>query len=103
VALKIAAEMNEALRYKLCMFGIDIPGPTNGFCDNNSVVQNVTTPESTLTKKHNANAYHKVWECVAMKALQINFERGKDNCSDALTKFLPQEAHCRCCGCILYQ
>jgi hypothetical protein len=71
VALKFAAEMNDALLYKLRMFGIDIEGPTSGFCDNNSVVQNVSNPESMLGKKHNAIAYHKVRECVAQKALRI--------------------------------
>jgi hypothetical protein len=76
VALKIAAEMNDALRYKLRMFGIAIEGETNGFCDNSSVVKNVTTPESTLNKKHITIAYHKVRECVAMKALHIHFEKG---------------------------
>jgi hypothetical protein len=56
VALKIAAEMNDALRYKLCMFGIPINGPTNSFCDNKSVVTNVANPESTLSKNHNSIA-----------------------------------------------
>jgi hypothetical protein len=102
VALKIATEMNEALRYKLCMFGVHIDGPSNGFCDNNSVIQNVTHPESTLSKKHNSIAYHKVRESVASEALRIHFERGNSNCSDVLTKFLPWEAHYHCCGCILY-
>ena len=51
IALKIAAEMNDAMRYKLCMLGIPIQEPTNTFCDNNSVVINVTTPESTRQKK----------------------------------------------------
>jgi hypothetical protein len=103
VALKIAAEMNDALRYKLRMFGLEIDGETNGFCDNNSVVKNVTSPESTLNKKHNAIAYHKVRECVAMKALWIHFEKGRYNCSDILTKFLPKDDHFKCCGNMLYQ
>jgi hypothetical protein len=103
VAMKIAAEMNDALRYKLRMFGIEIDGPTNAFCDNNSVVQNVTNPESTLSKKHNAIAYHKVRECVAQKALRIRFERGEYNCSDVLTKFLPCESHYQCCEAMLHR
>jgi hypothetical protein len=103
VALKIATEMNEALRYKLRMFGIRIDGPTNTFCDNKSVVTNVTHPESTLTKKHNSIAYHKVRECVAMKALRVCHESGKMNCSDVLTKFLGYDAHYKCCGYILHR
>jgi hypothetical protein len=96
VSLRIAVEMNEALRYKLRMFGIGIDGPTNGFCDNNSVVQNVTRPESTIQKKHNAIAYHKVREAVACKAIRIKHEPGKANLSDVLTKFLPGPAHKWC-------
>jgi hypothetical protein len=103
VALKIAADANEALRYKLRMFGIPIDGPTNTFCDNNSVVINVINPASTLHKKHNAVAYHRVRECVAMKAMRVCHEPGKTNCSDVLTKFLPRDAHYRCCGCLLYR
>jgi hypothetical protein len=103
VALKIATEANDALRYKLRMFGVEIDGPTNAFCDNQSVVTNVMNPESTLSKKHNAIAYHKVRECVAMKALRVQHEMGRWNCSDVLTKFLPAESHYRCCGCMLYR
>jgi hypothetical protein len=103
VALKIAADANEALRYKLRMFGIPITGATNTFCDNNSVVVNVMNPESTLHKKHNSIAYHRVRECVAMGALRVCHEAGKYNCSDVLTKFLPAEAHYHCCGCLLYR
>ncbi len=48
VAAWIAVELIEGLRYKLRMFGIPIEGPTNVFCDNQSVVTNTTKPESTL-------------------------------------------------------
>ena len=63
------------------MFGIPIDGPTNGFCDNESVVKNATRPESTLSKKHNSIAYHKTRECVAYKAIHIAHEPGKSNLS----------------------
>ena len=55
--------MNDAMRYKLCMLGIPISEPTNTFWDNNSVVLNVTRPESTLQHKQISIAYHKVREC----------------------------------------
>lgn len=102
VALKIAVEMNDGLRYKLRMFGIPLDGPTNGFCDNESVVRNTTVPESTLQKKHNSIAYHKCRESVALGAIRIKHERGKFNCSDILTKFLPAPAHVQCSRCIMY-
>ena len=102
VALKIAVEMNDGLRYKLRMFGVPIKGPTNGFCDNESVVRNTTVPESTLQKKHNSIAYHKCRESVALGAIRIKHEQGKFNCSDILTKFLPAPAHVQCSRCIMY-
>jgi hypothetical protein len=65
VAARIAVELIEGLRYKLRMFGIPIEGPTNVFCDNQSVVTNATIPESTLKRKHNSIAYHRVREAAA--------------------------------------
>lgn len=87
VALKIATEMIEGMRYRLRMMGIPIDGPVNTFCDNDSVVKNVTNPASTLSKKHNAIAYHKVRESVAALIQRISFEPGKFNCADFLTRF----------------
>ncbi len=63
--MRICVDMIEALRYKLRMFGIPVDGPANVFCDNNSVVINVTIPTSPLKKKHNAIAYHRVREAIA--------------------------------------
>ena len=70
------------------MMGVFIDGPTNGVCDNKSVVTNATQPHSTLTKKHNAIAYHKVRESVSSKAIRFAYERGQNNLSDVLTKSL---------------
>jgi len=88
VSLKIAMEMNSAIRYKLRMMGVPIDGPTNMFGDNKSVVRNVVDPISTLTKRHNAIAYHKCREEVAAGAARLTHEPGKENCSDGLTKIL---------------
>ena len=52
VAMRIAAEMNDTLRYKLRMMGVPIEGPTNTFGDNESLVRNASKPESMLLKKH---------------------------------------------------
>ena len=102
VALRIAVEMNEALRIKLRMLGIPLDGPSNGFCDNESVVKNASIPESRLSKKHNAITYHKVRESCACNCIRICHEPGKRNLSDVLTKFLPTAAHKRCITHILY-
>ena len=65
VAMKIAVELIEGLKYKLRMMSIPLDGLTLLFCDNNAVVKNSTRPESVLKKKHNAIAYHRVCEAHA--------------------------------------
>lgn len=58
VAMKIATEMVEGLRYRLRMMGVPIDGPVNTLCDNDSVVKNVTNPASTLKKNTQ-------WDCLS--------------------------------------
>jgi hypothetical protein len=87
VALKIATEMVEGLRYRLRMMGIPINGPVNTFCDNDSVVK---------------NAYHKVWESVAAEVQRIAFEPGKYNMSDLMTKLLSGPLFKACCNRIFH-
>ena len=71
IAARIAVEMIEGLRYKLRMMGVPIDGETNFFCDNNSVVQNASRPESQLKKKHCATAYHRVREAQAAGIIRV--------------------------------
>jgi hypothetical protein len=89
IAMRIAIEMIEAMHYKLRMFGIPIDGPANVFCDNKSVATNSTVPDSTLKKKHNAIAYHRVREAVAAGTIRIVWVNSKSNNADLLTKPLP--------------
>ena len=89
-ALKSAVELVEALRYKVHMFGVTIGGPTNVFCDNESVYKNVSTPESVLKKKHQSIAYHPCSEAVAASMIRIAKEPPATNLSDLFTKILPQ-------------
>jgi hypothetical protein len=90
VAMRIAVELVEALRYKLRMFGISIEGPTNVFCNNEALTNNSVFPESTLKKKHNSIAYHRTREAVAAGAIRVTKEDAKTNLADVLTKSLPQ-------------
>jgi hypothetical protein len=78
--------MNDAMRYKLRMLGIPIEGPTNVFCDNQSVITNSTVPDSILRKKHNAIAYHCVREAVVAEVVRIAYVHSKSNNADILTK-----------------
>ena len=79
--------MVEGLRYKLRMLGVPIDGPCRLFCDNDSVVKNVTQAESPLRKKHCSISYHKAREAIAAS------EAGSTNLSDLLTKLLPGPKH----------
>ena len=100
IAMKTAVEMIEALRYKLRMFGIPIAGAANIYCDNESVVHNTTKPESTLKKKHNAIAYHRVREAVAAGTVHIAKEDTKTNIADMLTKCVNRESLTGFCECL---
>jgi hypothetical protein len=71
------------------MMGVAIDGPTNLFCDNDSVVQNSSNPESTLKKKHNAIAYHRTREAIAAGTIRMAKEDGMTNLADILTKLMP--------------
>ena len=86
VAMKIAIEMVEGLRRKLRMMGIPIEGPTDAFCDNESVVKNSSRPESVLKKKHNAIACHRCREAQAAGITRVAWENGECNLADSFAK-----------------
>ena len=56
------------------------------FGDNRSVVTNSTIPHSSLNKRHNALAYHRVREMIAAKILGYYWIDGKDNPADIVSK-----------------
>ena len=89
VALGVASELIVSLRYKLRMFGIPVDGPSNVFCDNESVYRNASFAESSLKKKHNSICFHRVRECVASGTLIVHKVDTHFNLSDILTKSLP--------------
>ena len=92
VAMRIAIEMIEGLRYKLRMMGLGIDGPCSVFCDNNAVVLNSSNPESMLKKKHAAINYHRTREAIAAGVIRVAKEDTKTNIADILTKCLPGPA-----------
>jgi hypothetical protein len=100
--MRIAVEMLESLRYKLRMFGVPLEGPVNTFCDNSSVVTNVTQPASTLKKKHNSIAYHRVREAIAAGTIRVAWVQSSKNLADMNTKPLPGPALHALCDKILY-
>ena len=90
IAMKTVVEQIEALRYKLCMFGVPLEGPTNIFCHNESVFKNASIPDSTLKKKHTSICYHRSREAVAAGTVRIAKEGSTMNLSDLFTKPLPE-------------
>lgn len=86
MGLKVGTEIVKGLRYKLCMMGIPLDGPTHMRVDNESVVKNTSFPESMLRKKSNSIAYHFVRESVAGGVIKIGYETSATNLADMLTK-----------------
>jgi hypothetical protein len=71
------------------MLGVRINELSHAFCDNVSVVCNMTEPESTLKKKRNAIACHCVREAVAMKEILIACKPADINLSELMMKARP--------------
>ena len=90
IAMKTAVEQIEALRYKLHMFGVLLEGPTNIYCDNESVFKNASIPDSTLKKKHTSICYHQSREAVAAGTVRIAKEGTTTKLSDLFIKPLPK-------------
>ena len=55
MALIIATELLVSLIYKLRMFFFQIDGSLDVFCDNHSVMENVTLPHLVMNKIHNSS------------------------------------------------
>ena len=88
--MKTAVEMIKGFRYKLRTFGTEIDGPADVFCDMESVTKNTRNPESTLSKKHNAIAYHLCQVAVA-GIIRVANKDTATNLADLLTKAMSKE------------
>ena len=91
-AMRIETEMIKALRYKLRMLGIPIDGSANIFCDHQSVVTNVSTPDSALKRKQNSIAYHFCREAIASGMIIVRKVLSEHNIADLCTTCLPARA-----------
>jgi hypothetical protein len=103
IALRIAIEITEGIRYKLRMMGVPVEEPARIYCDNESVVKNTTYPESALKKKHCSIAYHKIRESVASNKVIIFHESTNSNLADLFTKVLPFDKRSKLIRCILHR
>jgi hypothetical protein len=88
VAPKIATEQIMDLWYTLRMMGVPLDGKAYMFGDNQSVITSGTIPHSSINKRHNALAYHRVREAIASAVIWFFHISGKINPVDVLTKFL---------------
>ena len=68
--------------------GVPINGYCSTFVDNNSVVVNTSSPESTLKKKSNSIAYLYARAKSAANILRVDWVPTDENCADILTKLL---------------
>ena len=72
------------------MFGVPIDSPAYVYCDNESVVNNPSKVESTLSKKHNSVVYHYVRNAVAASFITVAWISSEDNLADTFTKHIPE-------------
>ena len=75
------------------MFGIQFYGPTDIFCDNESVYKNVSRPSSVLSKKQHSISYHVAREAVAGLVVRVAKENTLTNLADVFTKTMPKPKH----------
>jgi hypothetical protein len=74
--------MRTTLRY----LGVPVNNKSFMFGDNQAVVTNSSIPHSSLNKRHNALAYHRVCEMIAAKILGYYWVDGKKNPADIVSK-----------------
>jgi Reverse transcriptase (RNA-dependent DNA polymerase) len=88
MSARVAVDHIMGTRASLRAMGVPIERTSWLLGDNQSVITQSTVPSSTLTKRHNALAYHRVRWAVAAGIIKFVKIPGSENVSDALTKFL---------------
>ena len=72
--------------------GIPVNNPAFIYSDNQSVLWNMTDPDSTLKKKSSSVAYHFVREGVAKDKWRTGCVKTSENPSDVMTKVIVSAA-----------
>jgi hypothetical protein len=85
-AARIAVDQILDLRTTLRYLGVPVVEKSYMFGDNQSVVTSSTIPHSSLNKRHNALAYHRVREMIAAGILGYYWIDGKNNPADIVSK-----------------
>ena len=86
VAAKTATEQIMDIRQTLRYLGAPISAKFFLCCDNRSVDTSATLRQSTLTKRHNILAFHRVREAIAAKLMAFYWIQSAYNLSDMLSK-----------------
>ena len=86
VAAKTATEKIMDIRYTLRYLGVPIRSKSCMFGDNRCVVTSATLPHSTLSKRHNILAFHRVREAIAAKIIDFHWIKSEYNLGDMLSK-----------------
>ena len=86
VAAKTATEQIKDLTYTLRYLGVPIKSKSYIFGNSRSVVTSATLPHSTLSKRHNILAFHRVMEAIAAKIIDFHWIQSEYNLSDMLSK-----------------
>jgi hypothetical protein len=82
IAVDQIIDFRTTLRY----LGVSVNNKSYMFGDNQAVVSNSTIPHSSLNKRHNALAYHRVREMISAKILGYYWIDGKRNPADIVSK-----------------
>ena len=82
VAAKTVTEQIMDMRYTLRYLGVPIMSKSYMFGDNRSVVTSATLSHSTLSKRHNILAFHRVREAIAAKIIDFHGIQSEYNLSD---------------------
>ena len=86
VAAKTATEQIMDIRQTLRYLGAPIGAKSFLFGDNRPMVTSATLPHSTLTKRHNILAFHRVKEAITAKLMAFYWIQSAYNLSDMLSK-----------------
>ena len=86
VAAKTATEQIMDIRQTLRYLGAPIGAKSFLFGDNRAVVTSAALPHSTLTKRHNILAFHRVREAIAAKLMAFYQIQSAYTLSDMLSK-----------------
>ena len=93
VAAKTATEQTMDLRYTMRYLGVPIKSKSYMFGDSRSVVTRATLPYSTLSKRHNILAFHRVREAIDAKIIDFHWIQSEYNLSDMLSKYQVLRTH----------